>query len=81
MQTETAFVFANGDPGLDLLNLEARHVVRSLKRRGQVTLDIIDGADHTFSPPVPREEALSLIELRFMEFWGTGAADSPGAGG
>jgi pimeloyl-ACP methyl ester carboxylesterase len=41
------FVFARGEPGIDLLRIEAGSSVRRLGERCRVY--IIDGADHTFS--------------------------------
>jgi dienelactone hydrolase len=54
------FVFARGEPGIDLLRIEAGSVVRRLGERCRVR--IIDSADHTFSRSGPRqvlEEVLS----------------------
>ena len=54
------FVFARGEPGADLLRIEAGSMVRRLGERCRVR--IIDSADHTFSRSGPRqvlEEVLS----------------------
>ena len=54
------FVFARGEPGLELLKIEAGSMVRRLGERCRVR--IIDSADHTFSRSGPRkvlEEVLS----------------------
>lgn len=54
------FVFARGEPGIDLLKIEAGSMVRRLGERCRVR--IIDSADHTFSRNGPRqvlEEVLS----------------------
>jgi dienelactone hydrolase len=54
------FVFARGEPGIDLLRLEAGRKVAKLAR--QCRIRIIDSADHTFSRSEPRqvlEEVLS----------------------
>ena len=54
------FVFARGEPGIDLLRLEAGSMVSRLGERCRVR--IIDSADHTFSRSGPRqvlEEVLS----------------------
>jgi hypothetical protein len=47
------FVFARGEPGIDLLRLEAGRKVVKLAR--QCRIRIIDSADHTFSRSEPRE--------------------------
>jgi dienelactone hydrolase len=54
------FVFARGEPGIDLLRIEAGSTVRRLGERCR--LRVIDSADHTFSRSGPRqvlEEVLS----------------------
>jgi alpha-beta hydrolase superfamily lysophospholipase len=55
------FVFARGEPGVDLLRMEAGSTVSRLGERCRVCL--IDSADHTFSRSGPRqvlEEVLSV---------------------
>ena len=47
------FVFARGEPGLDLLKIEAGSMMRRLGERCRIV--IIDSADHTFSRSGPRE--------------------------
>ena len=44
------FVFAAGDPGFDLLRIQGGSMFPSLKRRRELTVDVIDGPDHTFTP-------------------------------
>lgn len=43
------FVFAQGDPGLALLNAEAGRALRALQRQGHVRVVPVAQADHTFS--------------------------------
>jgi alpha-beta hydrolase superfamily lysophospholipase len=69
-----AFVFARGEPGIDLLRIEAGSTVRKLGQRCR--LCIIDSADHTFSRSGPRqvlEEMLS--EELFARQDGDGSAE------
>lgn len=40
---------ASGDPGYDMLTAEARHTIRKALARGDLEVQIIDDADHTFS--------------------------------
>ncbi len=47
------FVFARGEPGLDLLKIEAGSMIRRLGEQCRVR--IIDSADHTFSRSGPRK--------------------------
>ena len=44
------FVFAAGDPGEDLLRLQGGSAVGHLRRKGALSVDVIDGPDHTFTP-------------------------------
>ena len=44
------FVFAEGDPGMDLLRLQGGSVVPRLKRVDRLRTHVIDGPDHTFTP-------------------------------
>jgi alpha-beta hydrolase superfamily lysophospholipase len=44
------FVFSAGDPGLGLLRTHGGPVVEKLRRDGQLSIEIIDGPDHTFTP-------------------------------
>lgn len=44
------FVFATGDPGLDLLESQGGAVVPAMRASGELTIDLIDGPDHTFTP-------------------------------
>jgi hypothetical protein len=53
------FVFARGEPGLDLLRIEAGSMVRRLGERCRVR--IIDSADHTFSRSGPRQVLESVL--------------------
>lgn len=66
------FVFARGEPGIDLLRIEAGSVVRRLGERCRVR--IIDSADHTFSRSGPRQV---LEEVLSEELFARQNADSP----
>jgi pimeloyl-ACP methyl ester carboxylesterase len=59
------FVFAAGDPGEDLLREQAGSAVGRLRNRGELTVDVIDGPDHTFTPvwshPVLTDVLTSII--------------------
>ncbi|MSP61015.1 MAG: hypothetical protein EXR72_11850 [Myxococcales bacterium] len=45
-----AFLFAAGDPGIELLRVQGGHSVEALQRKGALTIDTIAGPDHTFTP-------------------------------
>jgi hypothetical protein len=44
------FVFAAGDPGHAMLLEQGGSAVDRLARAGKLSIDVIDGADHTFTP-------------------------------
>jgi pimeloyl-ACP methyl ester carboxylesterase len=44
------FVFSAGDPGIGLLHTHGGPTVERLRREGQLSIEIIDGPDHTFTP-------------------------------
>lgn len=47
--TVQRFVFAHGDPGHGLLQEKAGSVLSALSARGALSIDVIDGPDHTFT--------------------------------
>lgn len=53
------FVFARGEPGLDLLKIEAGSVVRRMGERCRV--HIVDGGDHIFSQNGPRAAMKQIL--------------------
>jgi pimeloyl-ACP methyl ester carboxylesterase len=44
------FIFAADDPGVSLLKNQGGATVDKLRRKGQLGIDLIAGADHTFTP-------------------------------
>jgi len=67
------FVFGRGEPGLDLLKIEAGSVVRRMGERCRV--HIIDGGDHIFSHNAPRAAMKQILseELSLRAYRDTGA--------
>jgi alpha-beta hydrolase superfamily lysophospholipase len=49
-KVELRFIFAADDPGVSLLKAQGGATVDKLRRQGQLGIDLIDGADHTFTP-------------------------------
>ena len=47
---DVLLVFSGGDPGLDYLELYARHEVARFRTLDNFRLEIIEGPDHTFTP-------------------------------
>jgi alpha-beta hydrolase superfamily lysophospholipase len=66
------FVFARGEPGLDLLKIEAGSVVRRMGERCRV--HIVDGGDHIFSQNGPRAAMKQILndELSTRAYRGPG---------
>jgi len=55
------FVFSRFDPGYDLLMINASRAVRSLTRRGMLSLWRIDDANHTFEAKRSRDAMIGSI--------------------
>jgi alpha-beta hydrolase superfamily lysophospholipase len=47
---QLGFVFSAGDPGIRLLRTHGGPTVEQLRRDGQLSIEIIEGPDHTFTP-------------------------------
>lgn len=64
------FVFARGEPGMDLLKLQAGSVVKRL--RDHCSVHVIDNSDHTFTHSDRRAalEAILSDELFSLNRWG-----------
>ncbi len=61
------FVFASTDPGLDIVNLEAKRTFQRGLRSGAVELCVIDGADHTFSKTAKREALYQFFRNNYQQ--------------
>jgi pimeloyl-ACP methyl ester carboxylesterase len=59
--TQVHFVFARTDPGHALLLEQAAEEVRRRLRAGDLTIDFIEGSDHTFTPRAAQQLLLPLI--------------------
>ncbi len=59
--TAMLFVFATNDPGLQLLRTQGGSRVRKLCARGQLAIQLIDGADHTFTAGSARERLITVL--------------------
>ncbi len=60
------FVFATNDPGLVMLRSQAGAMVGKLQAQGKLTLDLIDGADHTFTDIHARERLKAVLRQRLL---------------
>ena len=60
-QTNLLFVFAAGEPGLQLLRGGGGSMVTRLQRRGALRIETVEGADHTFTPHWSRQKLIDLL--------------------
>lgn len=65
------FVFAKGEPGLAMLHEQGGRVVRQALHAGAVTVDVIDGADHTFTACWTHELLLTTLLQRLLSLSNT----------
>lgn len=56
------FVFASTDPGQDIVNSEAKGTVKRGVRQEKISVDLIHGADHTFTSNESREKLLETLQ-------------------
>jgi alpha-beta hydrolase superfamily lysophospholipase len=61
MDRPLAFFIAEGDPGREILMAGARRTARRALRSGKMRLEMIPGADHTFSQFKPRRDLLDRL--------------------
>jgi alpha-beta hydrolase superfamily lysophospholipase len=59
------FVFSAGDPGIGLLHTHGGPTVERLRRDGQLSIEIIDGPDHTFTPLWSHSVLTSTLAAHF----------------
>ncbi|HEY4338400.1 MAG TPA: alpha/beta fold hydrolase, partial [Steroidobacteraceae bacterium] len=64
--TDLLFVFAEGDPGLDLLRGGSGSVYDRLLRRGLLRVSMVEGADHTFTPYWSRERLIAILSAHIQ---------------
>jgi hypothetical protein len=62
-----AFVFAMGEPGLELLESQGGSIVRRLEAHNKLQIDIIENADHTFTIGASREQLMELLTSRIAQ--------------
>jgi hypothetical protein len=61
LRDDLGHVFATNDPGLQLLRTQGGSRVRKLCARGQLAIQLIDGADHTFTSGSARERLITVL--------------------
>ncbi len=69
LDRRVACFFSRGDPGYDILQQDGGRTLRSLRRSGALSVDLVDGADHTFSKRAHREEVIEQVLSR-LATWG-----------
>jgi hypothetical protein len=60
-RTDMLFVFSASDPGHSMLREQAGRLVNALARKRQLRIDIIEGADHTFTSHWNRDQLVALL--------------------
>jgi alpha/beta superfamily hydrolase len=68
------FVFATDAPGCTLLHRQGGPVVQRLAREGSLSLDFVDGADHTFTRAPVRESLVQRLDRLMLDACGVGPA-------
>jgi hypothetical protein len=58
---ELRFLFADGDPGMALLRAQGGAAVDRLARAGLLSIDVIPGPDHTFTPLWSHRPLIALV--------------------
>ncbi len=59
------FVLSSGDPGYDIIKSQAGRTFRKGIAQKTMALDLIEGADHTFSKKIKREQLLAVVGERY----------------
>lgn len=67
------FVFADGDPGLELLTTAGGESVQTLRDKRALKLTVIEGPDHTFTPIWAQEKLASILDAHFAGHTAKGA--------
>ncbi len=60
--TRMHFIFSRDDPAHEMLVRQAGSTVRRLREQGALTIEVVTGADHTFTPRASREVLVSLLD-------------------
>jgi pimeloyl-ACP methyl ester carboxylesterase len=63
---ELLLLYSRGDRGLEYFNLLGRREITRLEQTGRVQIEILNGTDHLFTPPEPRQE-LFRISLAWLQ--------------
>lgn len=67
-RAKVAFVFASTDPGLDIVKSDARKTLKACQKRGALRIDLIDGADHTFSRLAARTKLVRTVRQAILDW-------------
>lgn len=66
MNRTLLFIIAEGDPGRDILMANARRTVSTALKTNQMTLQMISGADHTFTHSRDRKELIDCLSTTLV---------------
>lgn len=67
------FVFSAGDPGFALLHTHGGATVEKLRRARRLTIEVIEGADHTFTPLWSHPVLTTMLAAHFDALPGAAA--------
>ena len=70
MNRTLMFIIAEGDPGRDILMANARRTVSTALKTNQMNLQMITGADHTFTQFRARKELIGRLSATLMRQYG-----------
>jgi pimeloyl-ACP methyl ester carboxylesterase len=62
------FVFAMGEPGIDLLKSGGGSLVQRLRARRKLSIELIDGADHTFTSRDTRDRLMNVLSSHVRQW-------------
>jgi hypothetical protein len=79
MRRHLTFIIAEGDPGRDILMASARRTVSKALETGEIVLENIAGADHTFSQFGPRSVVIERVRAILRPVLDAPRPASPGA--
>ncbi|MEY4591090.1 MAG: hypothetical protein RL497_3166 [Pseudomonadota bacterium] len=60
-----SLLVASNDPGVDLVNAQAKRTLKTARAKGSIQVKIFSGANHTFSRYKHRQEFLAFIKEKF----------------
>lgn len=66
-RTPVYFIFADSDPGLEIVNNQARYTLNQLINDNRASLSTLSNADHTFSTYESRQKLIKILSSNFVD--------------